>query len=104
MKSNPELPSEELHSYMKQQVEAYWRCVSDTADSLWCAFSWQYWRYLNPPVIRVSTSGVILLLQESAYYAYLHLWLRRMKRENLPIVQLENMKRNISAVANKIII
>ena len=36
VKSNPELQSEELHSYMKQQVEAYWRCVNDTGDNLQC--------------------------------------------------------------------
>ena len=73
MEANPQLHSEELHSYMKQQVEAYWRCVNDTGDSLWCVFSWHYWKYLNPPVRHsYSKSEVILLLQESAYYANLH--------------------------------
>ena len=101
-KPSPGLRSEELDTYMKQQVEAYWRCVNETSEGLWCVFSWHYWKYLSPPEKHSSKSGVILLLQESIYYANLHLWLQHIKRENLLVVQLEDMKRDIAAVANKI--
>ena len=101
-KPNPGLHSEELHTYMKQQVEAYQRCVNETSEGLWCVFSWHYWKYLSPPEKYSNKSGVILLLQESIYYANLHLWLQHIKRENLLVVQLEDMKRDIAAVANKI--
>ena len=71
-----------------------------TLVTICSVFSWHYWKYLNQPATNVSKSGVMLLLQESAYYASLHLWLRHIKRESLLVVQLENMKRNLSAVAN----
>ena len=28
--------SNELHSYLERQLQAYWACVNDTGDSLWC--------------------------------------------------------------------
>ena len=94
--------SNELHSYLERQLQAYWACVNDTGDSLWCVYSWHYWKYLETPDMKTSESGVTLLLQESAYYANLHLWLKHIKRENILIVQLEDMKKNIPAVANRI--
>ena len=100
MKGTPK--SDELHSYLERQLEAYWACVNDTGDSLWCVYSWHYWKYLETPDMRSSDSGVTLLMQESAYYANLHLWLKHIKRENLLIVQLEEMKKDITAVANSI--
>ena len=100
MKGAPK--SDELHSYLERQLEAYWACVNDTGDRLWCVYSWHYWKYLETPDMRRSELGVTLYLQESAYYANLHLWLKHIKRENLLIVQLEEMKKNITAVANSI--
>ena len=47
-KINLALRSEKLHILnMVHQVEAYQSCVNDTGDSLWCAFSWDYLKYVS---------------------------------------------------------
>ena len=99
-KINLALRSEKLHILnMVHQVEAYQSCVNDTGDSLWCAFIWDYLKYVSKstretlPVSRVidAVATRVYLLTTPTY---IHLWLQHIKREDLLVcmVQLEDMK------------